>query len=133
MILRLPTLCNLFIILKPPILFIETASKDRSSNHHNIYTSNEFEFQKCLLKKSKQTVLWHNQFFIYTKNTAILLQRDEPRRVCSSNTGATVLDWLVGDGELAQVMTAHLGLRRRDMLVTRYKHAHTENLACRVM
>lgn len=31
----------------------------------------------------------------------------------SSNTRATVLDWLVGDGELAQVVTAHLGLQVR--------------------
>ena len=53
-------------------------------------------------------------FFIYTKNTAILLQGDEPRRVCSSNTGATVLDWLVGDGELAQVVAAHLRLWREE-------------------
>lgn len=51
-------------------------------------------------------------FFIYTKNTAILLQRDETRRVCGSNTGATVLDWLVGDGELSQVVTTHLRLWR---------------------
>ncbi len=53
-------------------------------------------------------------FFICTKNTAILLQRDETRRMCSSNTGATVLDWLVGDGELAQVVSAHLRLRREE-------------------
>lgn len=56
-------------------------------------------------------------FFIYTKNTAILLQRDEPRRMCSSDTRATVLDWLVGDGELAQVMATHLRLKRRKMKV----------------
>lgn len=54
-------------------------------------------------------------FFIYTKNTAILLQRDEPRRMCSSDTRATVLDWLVGDGELAQVMATHLRLMRKKM------------------
>lgn len=54
--------------------------------------------------------MWNTQFFIYTNNTAILLQRDETRRVCGSNTGATVLHWLVGDGELSQVVTAHLGL-----------------------
>lgn len=51
-------------------------------------------------------------FFIYTKNTAILLQRDETRRMCSSDTRATVLDWFVGDGELAQVVAAHLRLKR---------------------
>lgn len=33
--------------------------------------------------------------------------------MCSSNTRATVLDWLVGDGELAQVVTAHFRLRKR--------------------
>lgn len=52
-------------------------------------------------------------FFIYT-NTAILLQRDETRRMCGSNTRATVLDWLVGDGELAQVVTAHLRLWKEE-------------------
>lgn len=52
-------------------------------------------------------------FFIYT-NTAILLQRDETRRMCGSNTRATVLDWLVSDGELAQVVTAHLRLWREE-------------------
>lgn len=52
-------------------------------------------------------------FFICT-NTAILLQRDETRRMCGSNTRATVLDWLVGDGELAQVVTAHLRLWREE-------------------
>lgn len=39
--------------------------------------------------------------FIYTNNTAILLQRDETRRMCGSNTRATVLDRLVGDGEFS--------------------------------
>lgn len=32
--------------------------------------------------------------------------------MCSSNTRATVLDWFVGDGELAQVVAAHLRLKR---------------------
>lgn len=64
-----------------------------------------------MLKKAKQTsFVEHPIFFIYTKYTAILLQRDETGRVCSSDTGATVLHWLVGDGELAQVVTAHLRL-----------------------
>lgn len=53
--------------------------------------------------------------FIYTKITAnSLLQRDEPRRVCSSDTRATVLDWLVGDGELSQVVAAHLRLEEEE-------------------
>lgn len=59
-------------------------------------------------------VVWSTQFFIYTNNTAILLQRDETRRVCGSNTRATVLHWLVGDGELSQVVTTHLRLWRED-------------------
>lgn len=59
-------------------------------------------------------------FFIYTKNTAILLQRDETRRMCSSNTRATVLDWLVGDGELAQVVAAHLRLKKGKKKQTLY-------------
>lgn len=63
------------------------------------------------IKKAKQTCLVeHPIFFIYTKYTAILLQRDETGRMCGSNTRATVLDWLVGDGELTQVVTAHLRL-----------------------
>lgn len=45
----------------------------------------------------------------------MLLQRDETRRMCSSNTRATVLDWLVGDGELAQVVTTHFRLQAREI------------------
>lgn len=37
--------------------------------------------------------------------------------MCSSDTRATVLDWLVGDGELAQVMATHLRLKRRKIKV----------------
>lgn len=78
--------------------------------------------------------MWDTQLFIYTKKTAILLQRDETRRVCSSNTRATVLDWFVGDGELSQVVTTHLGLQRggetdRFTLVTRHIHKATSNTA----
>eukprot|EP01084_Bolivina_argentea_P232585 391980_1 len=39
-----------------------------------------------------------------------LLERDESRRVCGSNARATVTDWLVGDGEFAQVMADHIRL-----------------------
>lgn len=69
----------------------------------------------------------HPYFFIFTKNTASLLQRDETRRVCSSNTRATVLDWLIGDGELTQVVATHLRLwkRKNSMLVTRQMHEFT--------
>lgn len=49
---------------------------------------------------------------IYTKTTAILLQWDETGRMCRSDTGTTVLDWLVGDGELPQVVATHLRLER---------------------
>merc|ERR1712168_919320 len=38
-----------------------------------------------------------------------LFERNETGRVGSADTGATMLDWLVGDRELAQVMTNHLG------------------------
>lgn len=65
-------------------------------------------------------VVWSTQFFIYTNNTAILLQRDETRRVCGSNTRATVLHWLVGDGELSQVVTTHLRLQRGDKQHVKY-------------
>lgn len=71
-------------------------------------------FELLRSRKQSRQVLWRDQFFIIYTNTAILLQRDEPRRVCSSNTGATMLDWLVGDGELAQVVTAHLRLWREE-------------------
>ncbi|GMT29326.1 hypothetical protein PFISCL1PPCAC_20623, partial [Pristionchus fissidentatus] len=39
-----------------------------------------------------------------------LLERDETRRVGSSDTGTTVLDRLVGDGELSEVVSDHLRL-----------------------
>lgn len=39
-----------------------------------------------------------------------LLQRDESRAVGGTNTRATVLDWLVGNGEFAQVVSNHFGL-----------------------
>ena len=38
------------------------------------------------------------------------LQRNEPRRVGSTDTGPTVLDWLVRDGELCKVVANHLRL-----------------------
>lgn len=37
----------------------------------------------------------------------------------SSNTGAAVLDWLVSDGELAQIMTTHLRLQRKETQVSK--------------
>ena len=37
-------------------------------------------------------------------------QWNETRRVGSSNTRATVLDWLVRDGEFAEIVANHLGL-----------------------
>ena len=39
-----------------------------------------------------------------------LFERDESWGVGSTDTGATVLDWLVGDTELAQVVADHVGL-----------------------
>ena len=42
--------------------------------------------------------------------TPHLLQRNEPRRVGSTNTGTTVLDRLVRDGEFTEVVADHLGL-----------------------
>ena len=39
-----------------------------------------------------------------------LLQRNEPRRVRSTNTRSTVLDRLIRDRELAQIVTHHLRL-----------------------
>lgn len=51
--------------------------------------------------------------FIYTPITNSLLQRNEARRVRGSNTGATVFDGLVCDGELPQVVTDHLRLKQK--------------------
>lgn len=42
--------------------------------------------------------------------TMTLLERNKSRRVGSTNTWATVLDWLIRDGELAQVVTDHFRL-----------------------
>ena len=47
---------------------------------------------------------------IITHSQTSLLQRNEARRVGGTNTGATVLDGLVGDGELAEVVSNHFGL-----------------------
>ena len=38
-----------------------------------------------------------------------LLEWDKSGAVGGTDTGPTVLDWLVGDRELAQIMTNHLG------------------------
>ena len=43
-----------------------------------------------------------------------LLERDKARAVGGSVTRATVLHRLVGDGELAQVETSHLGLQAQE-------------------
>jgi hypothetical protein len=43
-------------------------------------------------------------FFVY------LLERNETGRVGGTDTGTTVLDGLVGDGELSKVVSNHLGL-----------------------
>ena len=39
-----------------------------------------------------------------------LLEGDKPGAVGGTDTGPTVLDWLVGDRELAQVVSNHLWL-----------------------
>lgn len=39
-----------------------------------------------------------------------LLQRDKSRRVCCTNAGLSMLDRLVGNGELCQVMSHHVWL-----------------------
>jgi len=70
---------------------------------------------KCYAKKEKQTSSVAQPVFYLYKECSLLLQRDEPRRVCSSNTRATVLDGLVSDGELAQVVAAHLRLWKREI------------------
>ena len=42
-----------------------------------------------------------------------LLEGDEPGGVGGSNTGTTVLNWFVSDGELAQVVSNHLRLEKK--------------------
>ena len=51
--------------------------------------------------------------YISVYTSLSLLERDEPRGVCGSDTRATVLDGLVGDGELAKIVSNHLGLKER--------------------
>jgi len=48
-----------------------------------------------------------------------LLQRDEPRRVGSSDTGPTVLHRLVRDRKLCQVVSNHLGLHKAQCKIRR--------------
>lgn len=43
-------------------------------------------------------------------HSSTLLERDEAGRVGGAETGAAVGDGLVGDGELAEVVTDHTGL-----------------------
>ncbi len=43
-----------------------------------------------------------------------LLEWDEPGGVGGTDTRTTVLDWLVGDRELAQVVSDHLRLKKKD-------------------
>ena len=45
------------------------------------------------------------------KDVLRLLERDKPGGVGGSDTRTTVLDWLVGDWELAQIVSNHLGLK----------------------
>lgn len=51
--------------------------------------------------------------FIHQKGARFniaLLQRNKTGAVSGSDTGSSVLDWLVCQGELAQVVPNHLGL-----------------------
>ena len=53
-----------------------------------------------------------------------LLEGDEPGGVGGSDTGATVLDRLVCDGELAEVVSHHLGLDLHLVKGLAVVHAH---------
>lgn len=99
-----------------PIWFIRTWKGQKLKlEEPTMYPSYSFSFYNIMLKNAKANKFCGDTiFFIYTKNKAILLQRDETRRMCGSNTRATVLDWLVGDGEFAQVVSAHLRLWREE-------------------
>ena len=46
----------------------------------------------------------------FSRVSSDLFERNETRRVGGTDTGATVLDRLIRDGEFAQVMTDHLWL-----------------------
>lgn len=50
-------------------------------------------------------------YYLQDHSVLFLLQWDKTRRVGSTDTGTTVLDRLVCDGELTQVMSNHLSLR----------------------
>ena len=52
----------------------------------------------------------HNKFLEKKHHRTTLLEGNETRRVSGTNTGTSVLDGLVGDGELSEVVTDHLGL-----------------------
>lgn len=58
------------------------------------------------MEKGRQCVFVEKPFI----NAVILLERDEAGGVGGSDTRSTVLNWLVGDGELSQVVTTHLRL-----------------------
>ena len=49
-----------------------------------------------------------------------LLERHEARRLGGTDTGATVRDGLVGDGELAEVVANHLRLQREQPTTVRH-------------
>jgi len=48
--------------------------------------------------------------------------------VRGANTRSTVLDWLVGDAELAKVATDHLRLKIKTQCRTRMKVKHASSL-----
>lgn len=56
-----------------------------------------------------------------------LSQRNETRRVSGTNTGSTVLDGLVGQTELAQIVSDHLSLDFD--LIERLAVVHADNTA----
>jgi len=67
--------------------------------------------RKSPVRRCKRSnLIGENDFGKMTlRDISELFERNETGRVGSADTGPTMLDWLVGDRELAQIMTNHLG------------------------
>jgi len=87
---------------KMKTLFLSNMSKSRR------LTSTFFPITREPNVGEQKIELGHNAKKIVKVNS--LFQWNETRRVGSSNTRATVLDWFVRDGEFAEIVANHLGL-----------------------
>lgn len=81
----------------------------------------------CRLSSSSKT--GHSATLPYAIPKA-LLQRNEARRVSGTDTGATVLNRLVRDRELAKVVANHLQHSSRTAPVRRESRGYSQNTVC---